>query len=165
MFKSGLWAASAALVAAAAFGGVLSAQAPARDARAAAAQATAAQVSLEEKIARGRYIVENVAVCGRCHTPVDATAQRDVTRWLRGGAHGYRSTVDISPDDWAIQAPRLAGGPPGTDETFIRQMMTGISRFGRPSRLPMPQFHMTQQDAESVLAYLKSLGAAPTLTR
>ena len=164
MFKSGLWVASGALVAAVAFGGALGAQAPARDARA-TAQAAAAQVTLDEKIARGRYIVENVAVCGRCHTPVDATGQRDVTRWLRGGPHGYQSTVAMSPDDWAIIAPRLAGTPPGTDETFVRQLMTGISRNGRPSRLPMPQFHMSQQDAESVLAYLKSLGAAPTLTR
>ena len=44
------------------------------------------------------------------------------------------------------------------DAQFIALMMTGISRTGYPPKEPMPQFHMTQTDAEAVLAYLKSIG-------
>jgi hypothetical protein len=58
---------------------------------------------------------------------------------------------------WAQVAPRLAGVPPGTDEQFITLLMTGISRTGRPPDPPMPRFQMTREDAEAVLAYLKSL--------
>jgi hypothetical protein len=44
---------------------------------------------------------------------------------------------------------------------MITLLMTGIWRDGKPLRPPMPQFHMTQEDAESVIVYLKSLGAGP----
>ena len=80
--------------------------------------------------------------------------------------------VDIRPtrlvDDWAVLVPRIAGGSAGTDEQFIRLMTTGIARTGRPPRLPMlpmlQNLHMTQDDAQAVMAYLKSLGA-PSPTR
>lgn len=106
-------------------------------------------------LARGAYIVEEVAQCGRCHSPVDSAGERDQTRWLVGGALDVAPTV--AKENWAMIAPRLAGNPPGTAEQFITLMTTGISRNGRPMRRPMPQFHMTQTDAEAVLAYLKSL--------
>ena len=108
-----------------------------------------------ERLARGGYIVDRVAQCGRCHTPADKYGHRDATRRLMGGPLDVEPT--IAKDEWAMAAPRLAGTPPGTDEEFVRLMMTGISRTGRKPLRPMPQFLMTQQDAESVLEYLKSL--------
>lgn len=117
----------------------------------------------DEKVARGRYIVEEVAMCGRCHSPVDQHGNRDTTHWLQGGAVGLAPTV--ATDNWAIVAPRLAGAPPGTDDQFVHLLMTGESRnFGRQLRQPMPQFRMSQSDAESVLAYLKSLGVHSVTT-
>ena len=126
-----------------------------------------------DPVARGRYIVEDVAMCWRCHSPVDSHGERDHTHWLLGGQVAMRPTVP-GAGDWAIVAPRLAGAPPGTDAQFITLMTTGISRTGNPPRQPMPSFHLTQSDAEAVLAYLKSLGShtpkpaapvAPVLTR
>ncbi len=108
-----------------------------------------------QRLARGAYIVEQVAQCGRCHTPVNRHGQRDNTRRLMGGPLDVEPT--IAKDEWAMAAPRLAGTPPGTDEEFVKLMMTGISRTGRKPLRPMPQFQMTQEDAESVLSYLKSL--------
>lgn len=117
----------------------------------------------DEKVARGRYIVEEVAMCGRCHSPVDQHGVRDTTHWLQGGAVGLAPTV--ATDNWAIVAPRLAGAPPGTDEQFVHLLMTGESRNnGRHLRQPMPQFRMAQADAEAVLAYLKSLGVHSVTT-
>lgn len=115
----------------------------------------------QDKIDRGRYIVENVAVCWRCHSPVDSTGARDHSRWLMGGPVAMQTTI---VRDWAIVAPRLAGAPPGTDEEFVHLLMTGISRTGTYLRPPMPQFRMTQADAEAVLAYLKSLGGGHLMT-
>jgi mono/diheme cytochrome c family protein len=106
-------------------------------------------------IGRGKYIVEGVAVCWRCHTPRDQDGSPDQQRWLLGGPVPVESARPT--DEWAEVAPRLAGLPPGTDEQFIRLMMTGISRTGRPPRPPMPQFRLTRTDAEAVLAYLKSI--------
>ena len=103
-----------------------------------------------------RYIVEDLAQCWRCHSPVDQRGVRDRANWLHGGQVGMRPTVPVG--EWAIVAPRLAGSPPGNDAQFVHLMVTGISRTGRYLRQPMPQFRMKQEDAEAVLAYLKSLG-------
>ncbi len=114
-----------------------------------------------DPVAHGRYIVEDVAMCWMCHTPVDEHGVRDRSHWLRGGQVAVTSTLP-GADAWAIIAPRLAGGPAGTDAQFVALMTTGISRTGRALRVPMPQFRMSQADAEAVLAYLRSLGVPTT---
>ena len=107
-------------------------------------------------INRGKYIVEGVAMCGRCHSP--GTGADEVARPLSGGPVPYRPVTPSQ--DWAETAPRLAGSPPGTDEQIVRLLMTGIDRSGKRPRRPMPQFRMTRADAESVVAYLRSLRPA-----
>jgi len=102
-------------------------------------------------IERGKYIVEGVAMCGRCHTPGGDKGQPDHMRWLQG------APIRDPDANWAVQSPRIAGTPPGTDSEFVTLLMTGISRTGAPPKPPMPGFRMTKKDAESVLAYLKSL--------
>jgi|GEM_PF-427271 len=106
-------------------------------------------------IARGKYIVEGVAVCGNCHTPRKENGELDYSRWLAGAPVPYLSA---RPDpDWPIVAPRIAGLPPATDAQMITLLTTGIWVTGKPLRSPMPSFHMARADAEAVLAYLKSL--------
>jgi len=126
-----------------------------------ASQAAKPVAAADDKVARGRYLVEDVVVCSRCHTPVDANGVRDRGRWLMGGPVGIHPTVAVPSGDWAVVAPRLAGRPAGTDEEFVRLMTTGVSRRGTSLRQPMLQLRLSQADAEAVLAYLKSLGAAP----
>ena len=159
MFRSGWWS----MVVGAAVVMLAAVHAPvARAERAdAAGQAAKAAAPADDKVARGRYLVEDVALCSRCHTPVDANGVRDRGRWLMGGPVGVHPTVAVPSGDWAVVAPRLAGRPAGTDEEFVRLMTTGISRRGTSLRQPMLQFRMSQADAEAVLAYLKSLGTAP----
>ena len=106
-------------------------------------------------VERGRYIVESVAMCERCHTRRDVNGNPDRARWLMGGPVQTRATYP--EQDWAVVEPRLAGSPPGTDDEFIKLLTTGISRTGLPPKQPMPPFRMTREDAEAVLAYLKSL--------
>jgi len=102
-------------------------------------------------VERGKYIVESVAMCERCHTPRNEAGNTDYTRRLAG------APILQPVPGWASYAPRLAGTPPGTDDEFIRLLTTGIARTGHPPRQPMPSFRMTPQDAAAVLAYLKSL--------
>jgi mono/diheme cytochrome c family protein len=109
----------------------------------------------QSQIERGRYIVENVAMCELCHTPRTENGEPDRGHWLGGGPAQLRPAYP-SPY-WAVVEPRLAGRPPGTDADFIKLLTTGISRTGNPPNPPMPPFRMTRADAEAVLAYLKSL--------
>jgi mono/diheme cytochrome c family protein len=111
--------------------------------------------TVQPDLKRGQYLVEDVAMCGTCHTPRTENGQPDHSRRLMGGPVPYRPATANA--EWAEIAPRLAGLPPGTDEQFITLMTTGIARTGRPPRPPMPQFRMTRQDAQRVLAYLKSV--------
>ncbi len=85
-------------------------------------------------------------MCGQCHTPRDSAGAPDRSRWLQGAPVWLVSAEPVA--DWPLQAPRIV-------------LSSGIWRDGKPLRPPMPQFHMTREDADSVVAYLKSLGAGP----
>ena len=119
------------------------------------AEATAKASSNADLIARGKYIVKDVAACADCHTPRDQNGEPDRARWLQG-APVFLQPAQAVPG-WAILAPRLAGLPPGRDAEIITLLTTGIWSNGKPPRQPMPRFHMTRTDAEAVLAYLKSI--------
>jgi mono/diheme cytochrome c family protein len=105
--------------------------------------------------ARGKYIVEGLSRCGQCHTPHDANGNPDRSQLLQGAAVWLKSAEPA--EHWPLQAPRIAGIPPGTDAEMVKLLTTGIWRDGKPLRAPMPQFRMTQADAEAVVAYLKTL--------
>ncbi len=119
------------------------------------AEASAKASSNADLIARGQYLVEDVAVCGNCHSPRGENGELDHARRLEGAPLFLRPARPIR--DWPIVAPRLAGLPPANDAAIITLLTTGIWTNGKPLRQPMPRFHMTQSDAEAVLAYLKSL--------
>ncbi|MGB2604619.1 MAG: c-type cytochrome [Candidatus Sulfotelmatobacter sp.] len=110
-------------------------------------------------VARGKYIVEGVAVCSQCHTPRDSNGNLDRSHWLEGAALWLNPAQPA--DNWPLQAPRIAGNPPGTDAEMVNLLTTGIWRDGKTLRPPMPQFRMTEPDAEAVVAYLKSLEPGP----
>ncbi len=107
------------------------------------------------QVARGKYIVEDVAMCGTCHTPRKPDGQLDYSRWLAGAPVPYVSARPVT--DWPQIAPRLAGLPPTSDQGMITLLTTAVWINGKQLRDPMPKFHMTREDAEAVLAYLKSL--------
>ena len=108
-------------------------------------------------VARGKYIVESVAVCGQCHTPRDSEGSPDRARWLQGSALPY---LPPKPDaDWPLSAPRIGGNPPASDADMVKLLTTGIWTTGNRLRFPMPQFRMEPKDAEAVVAYLKSVPA------
>ena len=106
-------------------------------------------------VARGKYLVEGVAMCGQCHTPRDSNGNFDRSRWLQGAPIPW---MPSTPDpNWPINAPRIGGNPPAPDADMIRLLTTGIWTTGNHLRFPMPQFRMERSDAEAVVAYLKSV--------
>ncbi len=110
----------------------------------------------QSKIDRGKYVVENVAICAQCHTPHADDGQADRARWLEGAEVWLKPAMPVQ--DWPLRAPRIAGTLPASDEDMVRLLMTGIWKDGNRLRPPMPQFRMTQEDAEAVVAYLRTLG-------
>jgi mono/diheme cytochrome c family protein len=106
-------------------------------------------------IERGRYIVHDVAQCIQCHTPHDGNGTLLADRLLEGAPIPVRSP--FANQDWAYQAPRIAGLPGYTVEEGIRLLTQGVARNGQRPLPPMPQFRMNEQDARDVVAYLRSL--------
>lgn len=105
---------------------------------------------------RGEYIVEGIARCGQCHTPLDSDGNPDRTRWLQGAPIRWMPSVPDS--NWPLKAPRIGGTPlPASDDDMVKLLMTGVWTTGDHLRAPMPQFRMNREDAEAVVAYLKSL--------
>src|SRR5579863_2373669 len=64
-------------------------------------------------LARGRYLVENVGMCGQCHTPRDSSGALDQRRPL-DGAPVFLMPASPNPD-WPLNAPRIGGTPPASD--------------------------------------------------
>ncbi|MFY9643675.1 MAG: c-type cytochrome [Terriglobales bacterium] len=117
------------------------------------------KTSSATSVARGKYIVEGVAMCGTCHTPADSNGNPDRSRWLQGSSVPY---MPAKPDsDWPISAPRIGGTLPADEADMIKLLTTGIWTTGNRLRLPMPQFRMDRSDAEAVVAYLKTVTMQP----
>jgi mono/diheme cytochrome c family protein len=108
-------------------------------------------------VERGKYLVENVAMCGECHTPRDARGELKTGAWLQGASTWIRPVAPIYP--WADAAPPLAGMPSFTDEQFATILEKGTGPEGEVLRPPMHIYHMHHEDAKAIIAYLKTLPA------
>jgi mono/diheme cytochrome c family protein len=110
-------------------------------------------------VTRGKYLVEEVAMCGECHTPRDASGNLIEERDLQGAPTWIAS---VHPDhNWAWNAPTLAGFAGYSDADAVNILEKGIGANGQPIQRPMHIYHMSHEDALAVVAYLKSLPTQP----
>lgn len=117
------------------------------------------------QMAHGRYLVENVGMCGDCHTPRGAMGQPDLQRPLGGAPLDFRATVPIPA--WAELAPAIAGSKAlgWTRAQMVNFLETGLNPDGHEARPPMPRLRLKHDDAQAVAAYLASLPAPLTVTK
>lgn len=108
-----------------------------------------------DPVARGEYLVHHVAMCVQCHTPRDPAGNLDTSRLLQGAPMPVASPWPNRT--WAYSAPSLAGLSPWTEDQIVTLLTTGARRTGERPKPPMPPFRMSREDAEAVVAYLKSL--------
>lgn len=133
--------------------GVLLASRPTSARPAQAAPKAAPQGDVE----RGRYIVEDVAMCEECHTPRDENGNLDESRQLQGAPIWIQPVHPM--DNWANRAPGIAGFVGFTDAQGEDILERGIGPNGLAIQPPMHIYHMSQADALAVIAYLRSLPA------
>ncbi len=107
------------------------------------------------KLARGKYLVENVGMCSDCHTPRNQKGELDLAHSLQGSQLGFAPTVPMPA--WANAAPMIAGLPGLSEPDAAKFLETGVLPGGRQPRPPMPPFRFSHDDAEAVATYLKSL--------
>jgi mono/diheme cytochrome c family protein len=112
----------------------------------------------DSQIARGRYLVEEVAKCTECHTPRDSNFELDRSRWLQGGSIWIQPVRPVA--NWAQFAPTLAGLPSMSDAQMERVLEKGQGANGGAIEPPMHLYHMAHADAQAVIAYLRSLPTA-----
>lgn len=119
-----------------------------------------------EKLARGRYLTENVAACFHCHSQADTSlfGMPPKPGTLGGGGMcmgpetGFPGTLcasNLTPD-------AETGLGQWTDGEIIRAIRDGVSRDGRPLMPIMPYRlyrEMSDEDVEAIVAYLRTIPA------
>ena len=117
-----------------------------------------------ECIARGKYIFENLADCGSCHS------QRDFSRVggpevISGRGRGNMLSEVLKGLPGRVVAPNITPDPETgigkwTDGEKIRAIREGIDRNGRAlfPMMPYAEYrHMSDDDVQAVVAFLDSL--------
>jgi hypothetical protein len=115
-----------------------------------------------ERLARGRYIAENVSGCMDCHSPHDWT-QHDAP--ITPGMEGAGEHMELAGTPGTIYAPNLTPDPETgsgnwTDDQIARAIREGIGHDGRTIFPVMPYGHfksMSDEDLASVVVFLRSL--------
>jgi mono/diheme cytochrome c family protein len=128
---------------------------------------TAVKVSATpEMLERGGYIVNQNAACGACHTSREGGTFKDflekgesTDKFLGGG--NYLVVEDIGKVWIPNITPDVQTGIGGwSDDEIMRAVRDGIAKDGH-LMMPMMPFasyqHMSDRDAEAVVAYLRSV--------
>ena len=111
-------------------------------------------------LARGKYIVDEVAKCATCHTPLGADGKPDAAKYLKGGPLYFQPTEAGKSVKWHATAPDITSTSTlwsRWGDNFLKFLETGLNPRGNPADAPMPQYKMTHEDALAVVDYLKSL--------
>ena len=118
-----------------------------------------ADSSAEGKIARGKYLVEEVARCQDCHTPKMDNGNFIKSQWMKG------ATLNVAPAapvvGWHATTPDIT--PAGAlwkrwgDSGMVAFLETGKTPRGGKAGPPMPAYTLRHEDAEDIVAFLKSL--------
>jgi len=100
-----------------------------------------------------------VARCQECHTPKSADGQFDKEKWLKGAVLNIQPIEPVK--GWHKTSPDLTKGSRlwqrWGEQGLVNFFKTGKGPSGNLADAPMPTYRLTPDDAEAVVAYLKSL--------
>jgi mono/diheme cytochrome c family protein len=114
------------------------------------------------RLARGKYLAENVSACMECHTPHDSAA---LVSPLTPGKIGAGEVLPLTSLPGRIVAPNLTpdaetGAGKWTDDQIARAIREGVGHDGRALFPAMPYRHfraLSDDDLASIIVYLRSL--------
>jgi mono/diheme cytochrome c family protein len=116
-------------------------------------------LSAEDRITRGKYLVDEVGKCQECHTPRLESGEFDTSKWLKGAVSRVAPIKPIK--GWHKTAPDITTGGQLWEkwkEAGVRKyMQTGVTPKGGKSDAPMPTYKLSAEDADAVVEYLKTL--------
>lgn len=136
-----------------------------------ARDAQTSQVSIERtpaRIARGRYLVENLAHCFRCHSENDfQRLNGQAPAEKKGGGQVVPANEFSEPLPSRMVCPNISpdretGAGTWSDEDFVRAIRQGIGHDGRKLHSLMPYWTLrvlTDDDLAAVIAYVRSIPA------
>ena len=114
----------------------------------------------KKQIELGRYLVESIGQCAGCHTPKNDKGELDKAKWMKGTVMDIQP-LGTPPPKWHKTSPDLT--PSGKlwikwgEGSMLKYLRTGLTPSGKPADPPMPLYKYSDEHAEAVLAYLKSL--------
>lgn len=117
-------------------------------------------------VARGKYLVNNLLVCGECHTPVGTDGMPDKTKYLAGSrSYDFKTSTNEIVSVYAenLTSDKVEGIGAWTDD-WIRDAIThGLDDEQVPlwPIMPYPEYAlMTSDDVNAILAYLRTVSAS-----
>jgi mono/diheme cytochrome c family protein len=110
------------------------------------------------EVVRGKYLVDNVAACGNCHTPY-VNGVPDTTRYLAGvvDRHLLADGTTVHSANLTSDATGLGGW---TDEEIKRSLVEGIRKDGKVMWYQMPYYelaNLNESDLDAMVAYLRTV--------
>lgn len=114
---------------------------------------TAAQQK-DPQLVRGRYLVEQVGLCADCHSPRNEKGQFLIESWLKGSLLPLKPIV---PMPFTSVAPPIAGLPTMNEAQAKVFLTTGKRADGSAPLPPMPPYRFSPEDADAVIAYLRTV--------
>jgi mono/diheme cytochrome c family protein len=115
----------------------------------------------DAQVSRGRYLV-TIAGCSDCHTPGALLGSPDMKRYLGGSDVGFAipgAGVFVGQN---LTSDKETGLGKWTDNQIIAAFRTGKTPEGRELSPVMPYpalSHLSDDDAQAIVAFLKSLPA------
>jgi mono/diheme cytochrome c family protein len=104
-------------------------------------------------VSRGKELTEQVAKCQNCHTQRTATGELDRGAWLKGGTSETSGKSVYTPDITAAGNLWMLWGEKG----MLQFLEKGSSPAGIKPSVHIPAYKLRPDDAEAIVAYLKSL--------
>ena len=110
------------------------------------------------QVERGRYLVAEIGKCGEGHTRVAADGP-DMSRWIKGAELNFQPIQPVK--GWHKTSPDITSSSRlfarWREAGLVKFLETGLGPRGNKADPPMPTYKLAHEDAEAIVAYLKSL--------
>lgn len=116
------------------------------------------QQKIDDQALRGRYIVDNMAHCGTCHTPRNAIMGSDFSQYLGGAQLGSWYAPNITSDT-------TAGVGAWSIEKLVNYLKNGQADYVAQAAGPMAEAvhyslkYLKNEDLTAIASYLKTVPA------